>query len=280
MSKISLSNVSTFQNDTSAVTTVNSNTAAITTAFDNTLSRDGTVPNQMGAPIDMNNNPILNLPPPFSATSPIRFGDISTPPIPVGFPTLTGDVTGTVNTVTGQVPTTISSNVVSNSKLAQAPANTIKGNATGGTANVTDLTTLPTAAFPALTGDVTTSAGSVSTTAASNILKSNTTNTITVGYGITPFNGGTVSSGTFTPSAANGNYQFYTNNGAHTLANPTSDCAIDILVTNGASAGAITFTTFTVGTTGDGLTTVNGSKFIISIRRINAISTYVVKALQ
>lgn len=108
-----------------------------------------------------------------------------------------------------------------------------------------------------------------------------TTGTITTGYTITPYNGGTQSSGTYTPNPANGNYQYYTNNGAHVLANPSSDCAIDILVTNGASAGAITFTTFTVGSnTGDALTTTNTSKFIISIRRINSISTYVIKALQ
>jgi hypothetical protein len=104
---------------------------------------------------------------------------------------------------------------------------------------------------------------------------------IRTGWALSPFNGGTIASGTYTPQPTNGNYQFYTNNGAHTLANPTVDCAIDILVTNGASAGAITFTTFTVGSsTGDALTTTNTNKFIISIRRINGVSTYLVKALQ
>ena len=107
------------------------------------------------------------------------------------------------------------------------------------------------------------------------------TSTITVGYSLTPYNGGTQSSGTYTPVPANGNYQYYTNNGAHVLANPASDCAIDILITNGASAGAITFTTFTVSAnTGDALTTTNGNRFIVSIRRINAVSTYTIKALQ
>lgn len=104
---------------------------------------------------------------------------------------------------------------------------------------------------------------------------------ISGGYKLTPYNGGTVSSGTYTPDPANGNYQYYTNNGAHTLANPSFDCAIDILITNGASAGAITFTTFTVSAnTGDALTTTNTNKFIVSIRRINGVSTYVIKALQ
>jgi len=107
-----------------------------------------------------------------------------------------------------------------------------------------------------------------------------TTGTISVGYTIAPYNAGTKSSGTFTPDPAQGNYQYYTNGGAHTLAAPSTDCAIDILVTNGASAGAITFSGFTVGTTGDSLTTTNGHKFIISIRRINGVSTYLIKALQ
>lgn len=50
---------------------------------------------------------------------------------------LTGDVTATGP---GAAAATISANVVTNAKLAQAPANTLKGNNTGGTANETDLT--------------------------------------------------------------------------------------------------------------------------------------------
>ena len=49
-------------------------------------------------------------------------------------------MSGDVNIVTSGA-TTIQPNVVSNSKLAQVPANTLKGNNTGSTANVTDLTT-------------------------------------------------------------------------------------------------------------------------------------------
>ena len=51
---------------------------------------------------------------------------------------LTGDV---VATGPGSVAATIQPNVVTNAKLAQAPANTILGNNTGSTANVADLTT-------------------------------------------------------------------------------------------------------------------------------------------
>lgn len=58
--KIVLGNIASFQNDSSAVVQYNANNALITAAFDNTLSRDGTSPNQMNAPLDMNGNAILN----------------------------------------------------------------------------------------------------------------------------------------------------------------------------------------------------------------------------
>jgi len=105
--------------------------------------------------------------------------------------------------------------------------------------------------------------------------------TFSKGATFTAYNGGTVSSGTYTPSVNNSNYQFYTNNGAHTLAAPTSDCAIDILITNGASAGTITSSGYTLpASPGDALTTTNGSKFMVSIRRVNSVATYSVYALQ
>jgi hypothetical protein len=115
----------------------------------------------------------------------------------------------------------------------------------------------------------------------STVLTTGNTATITKGYTVTPNNIGTVSSGTTTPDPANGNYQYYTNNGAHTLAAPSSDCAIDILLTNGASAGAITFSGFTVGSsTGSTYATTNTQKYLLSIRRINGTSTYIWYALQ
>lgn len=114
-----------------------------------------------------------------------------------------------------------------------------------------------------------------------NLLAKDVTDTISVGYKITPYDFGTKSSGTFTPDAANGNYQFGGNNGAHTLAAPAADSAVDLLYTNGASAGAITFSGFTVGSNvGSALTTTSGHKFIISIRRINSVATYSIYALQ
>jgi len=102
--------------------------------------------------------------------------------------------------------------------------------------------------------------------------------TITGGFGFTPYS---QPNGSFTPNPLNGNYQFTGNSGAFTITAPTTDCAIDVLITNGAGAGAITFTGFTVGNnTGDLLTVTVGHRFIISFRRINGVSTYVIKALQ
>ena len=87
--------------------------------------------------------------------------------------------------------------------------------------------------------------------------------------------------GTVTPNAYNGNYQVGNNVGAFTLAVPANECAIDLFVYNTATAGAITFSGYLVGSnTGDLLTTGNGQSFIISIRRFLNASTYVIKALQ
>ena len=64
---------------------------------------------------------------------------------------LTGDV---VANGPGSVSATIQTNAVTNSKLAQAPATTLKGNNTGITANVTDLTPAQvTAILPTFVGD-------------------------------------------------------------------------------------------------------------------------------
>lgn len=117
------------------------------------------------------------------------------------------------------------------------------------------------------------------TALAADILNPAATAQISAGYTLSPYS---ITTGSFTVTPANGNYQYVTNNGAYTITAPSSDCAVDILVTNGSSAGATTFTGFTVasGNTGDALTTTNTNKFVISIRRINSVSTYTIKALQ
>lgn len=77
-------------------------------------------------------------------------------------------------------------------------------------------------------------------------------------------------------------YQYFVNTGAFTLSPPANDGSCDLLDTNSATAGTITFAAgFTVSSnTGDAITNTNTSKFIIHIERINGISTYWVKALQ
>jgi hypothetical protein len=102
--------------------------------------------------------------------------------------------------------------------------------------------------------------------------------TTTGGFRITAYNA--TQAGGFTCNAFFGNYQYVNNSGAMTITAPANDCAIDYLFTNTATAGAVTFSGFTVGTTGDAMGTANGSKFIVSVRRINGTSTYVIKALQ
>lgn len=75
--------------------------------------------------------------------------------------------------------------------------------------------------------------------------------------------------------------QYITNGGAFTITAPAADGSCMLLVTNNASAGAITFSGFTVGSsTGDALTTTNAHKFTISIWRINGVSGYRIVAHQ
>lgn len=85
-------------------------------------------------------------------------------------------------------------------------------------------------------------------------------------YGGTVYAGGTVASGTYTPSPANGYFQEYTNGGAHTLAPPTvaGSYRITLDITNNASAGAITTSSFTK-VDGDSLDTTNAHAFRLYI---------------
>lgn len=59
MAKLTLAPIGSFSQ--SAVTTINQNMDAVEAALEKTLSRDGTIPNQMTADLDMNENDILNV---------------------------------------------------------------------------------------------------------------------------------------------------------------------------------------------------------------------------
>lgn len=111
-----------------------------------------------------------------------------------------------------------------------------------------------------------------------NILTDGQTATLTKGYDVTSYDAGTQSSGTFTPDPANGNLQYTTNGGSHTLARPSTDCTLSILYTNNGSAGAIATTAFdkVTGT----FTTTDGDKFMCHITRINGNTTLFIDPLQ
>ena len=78
MAKLTLADLVSLANQTTAITTINANHTLIENALENTLSRDGTSPNAMGASLDMNSNRILNLPFPSADTEPLRKGDLAT----------------------------------------------------------------------------------------------------------------------------------------------------------------------------------------------------------
>lgn len=61
----------------SLITTINNNSDLIEAALENTLSRDGTAPNQMDAELDMNSNPIYNLPEAVTDTEPVRLSEFN-----------------------------------------------------------------------------------------------------------------------------------------------------------------------------------------------------------
>ena len=69
--KVTLSNITTFTNDTSAAATYTANNEAIVAAFDNTLSLNGQAPNQMQSNLDMNSYTIINLPLASTPSSPV-----------------------------------------------------------------------------------------------------------------------------------------------------------------------------------------------------------------
>lgn len=115
--------------------------------------------------------------------------------------------------------------------------------------------------------------------AAGRTLNSGVTDTLAVGYSATSFSAGTKSSGTFTPDPASGNMQHVTNNGAHTLAPPSSTTTMILEYTNGASAGTITTSGFTKADTAE-YNTTNANKFHFYITKTNTHSYLRVVGLQ
>lgn len=116
------------------------------------------------------------------------------------------------------------------------------------------------------------------------ILKSDTTDTLTAGFDSDVQALGTVSSSTVTlevDAAGKENFKTLTANGAFTLAPPStsSSCTIIVQVTNGASAGTITTSGFTI-VNGDAYETTSGHDYLFHVKKIGSFTSLTVEALQ
>ena len=113
------------------------------------------------------------------------------------------------------------------------------------------------------------------------LLKADVGDDLTAGFTSDEYAHGTVGGTTVTPAPATGeeNFQLLTNNGAFTLAPPTSSCSLVIRTWNNASAGAMTTSGFTV-VDGDSFTTTEDDRFLLYITVVDAFSHLTIKALQ
>jgi hypothetical protein len=105
------------------------------------------------------------------------------------------------------------------------------------------------------------------------VLKDTSSN-LTAGYTTTPHAIGTVSSGTTTLDIADGQIQTLTNNGAFTLAPPSDSGSLILQITNGASAGTITTSGFTV--VRGSFTTTDGAVFLCTVAVVGARSYLII----
>lgn len=101
------------------------------------------------------------------------------------------------------------------------------------------------------------------------------------GFAMATFaNDGTKSSGTYTPTAAGGNFRYVVNGGAFTFAaDPDNSKAytLVILLVNSATAGAVTFSGYNVY--GDPLNTVNAANFMCTIVHFGGVRTITIQQL-
>lgn len=208
-------------------------------------------------------------------------------------PTLNQNTTGTAANVTGTVAVANGGTGVSSAGIT-AFANITGYQASGATGTTTTnlvFSTNPTLTTPRLAGSSTgyttfasANAGASNFTitfpaATGDALTTAATANIAKGFTLTPHN---ITSWTsFTVDPTNGNYQYGTNNGAITITAPTSDCAVDILIQNTTGAGTITLSGFTVVSANTGQTppTTTTGKWVLSIRRISGVSSYVVNVI-
>ena len=102
MAKVeALGTLASLENQTSALQVLNENAEKTEAGFENTLSRDGSSPNAMEAPLDMNGQRILNLPVPAADNDPVRLIDLAEASIfadDVVLPTQTGNANKVLST--------------------------------------------------------------------------------------------------------------------------------------------------------------------------------------
>lgn len=121
--KVTLLPLSNLENENTAVGIINNNMVAITTAMDKTLSRDGTSPNTMSAPIDMNSQRVLNLPSPVNNSEPLRLGDLvsgTVTPLVASAVSYTGTTAGLVATNVQSAIDEVRSSVITASTTGDA----------------------------------------------------------------------------------------------------------------------------------------------------------------
>jgi len=107
-----------------------------------------------------------------------------------------------------------------------------------------------------------------------HILSTAESKQLSKGFDLADYNAGSFSTGTFTPDPANGQFQRWTNDGAHTLAPPSKICTMILHLVNGASApGAITVSGFS-NLTGDAFTTGANDEFIVYVTSTYNGSSY------
>ena len=73
-----LATIGSLESATTAIEALNSNFSRITTAINKTLSRDGSTPNAVSAPLDMGSNRIINLAAPVDPNDAVRYSDLQT----------------------------------------------------------------------------------------------------------------------------------------------------------------------------------------------------------
>jgi hypothetical protein len=112
-----------------------------------------------------------------------------------------------------------------------------------------------------------------------DILRADTDDVLTGGFGGTDDDDGTKTSGTYTPTYVGGNFKLAVNGGAHTLAPQSGTGTLIIQYTNDGSAGTITTSGWTI-VTGDSLTTTDGHDFLFYLTVVAAFKHLHVTALQ